>query len=62
MLTIPYRKVGMGTKTDKNGSTRYLSEAELRALLEQPSLRSFTGLPKRCIMQLMAESGLRITY
>ncbi|MBU0494382.1 MAG: tyrosine-type recombinase/integrase [Chloroflexi bacterium] len=50
----------MDTNTDKNGSTRYLSDKELRALLEQPSLRSLTGLRNRCTMQLMAESGLRI--
>jgi integrase/recombinase XerD len=60
MLTIPYRKVSMDKIDDKNGSTKYLSDKELRALLEQPSLRSLSGLRNRCIVQLMAESGLRI--
>jgi hypothetical protein len=34
MHTISYRKVGMDVNTDKNGSTRYLNDKELRALLE----------------------------
>jgi integrase/recombinase XerD len=60
MLTIPYRRVGM----DENGNhnkIRYLKLDELDRLLEAPALRSRTGLRNRCIMQLMTESGLRIS-
>lgn len=60
MLTIPYEGVAMD-ENRKQEKIRYLKADELDRLLEQPSLRSRTGLRNRCLMQLMAESGLRIS-
>ena len=46
---------------DTNVKIKFLEAGEVQALLEQPSLRSLTGLRNRCIMGLMYESGLRIS-
>ena len=39
--------------------TRFLEQEEVRRILEQPNLRSMTGLRNRVILQIMAETGVR---
>lgn len=39
--------------------TRFLEQEEVRKILEQPNLKSQTGLRNRVIMQIMAETGIR---
>lgn len=43
------------------GQLKFLEENEVERLLGVPSLRSLTGLRNRCILQLQAETGARIS-
>jgi site-specific recombinase XerD len=43
------------------GQLRFLEPEEVKKLLEVPNLRSVTGLRNRCILQLQAETGMRIS-
>jgi integrase/recombinase XerD len=46
---------------DKPSRAKFLEADQVQRLMEQPSLRSLTGLRNWCIMGLMYESGLRIS-
>jgi integrase len=62
MPILLYKRAGTRTKgvIVNNGSRiKFLDPGEVHSLLEQPSLRSLTGLRNRCVMGLMYQVGLR---